>query len=193
MYALVMKYFIIFCLLLFLGTVLNLEWLKYIVDEEYRVGLKVVPVLLIAYLCFGVVMNLSIWFKLTGQTRYGAVISVFGAIITVAVNLIFVPRYSYMACAWATLAAFSGMMILSFFLGQKYFPIKYNLRAIAVYAAISMSLYFISFLYSHMQNVVFKLILNNLLIVLFVWIIYMFEINNLKKVKANVIPADKSN
>jgi O-antigen/teichoic acid export membrane protein len=74
MYALVMKYFVIFCLLLFMAIVLNLDWLKYIVDEEYRVGLKVVPILLFAYLCYGVVVNLSIWYKLSGQTKFGAII-----------------------------------------------------------------------------------------------------------------------
>jgi O-antigen/teichoic acid export membrane protein len=189
-YALVMKYFIIFCLLLFLATVLNLSWLQKLVDVQYRVGLGVVPILLLAYLCYGVVVNLSIWFKLSAQTRFGAVISVAGAVITLVVNIVFVPRYSYMACAWATLAAFAGMMVLSYWLGQKFFPIRYNLRAITVYAVIAFSLYFISFLFDSLESHIVRLVLNNLLIVIFGWIVYILEINNLKKLNKNVTPVE---
>jgi O-antigen/teichoic acid export membrane protein len=192
-YALVMKYFIIFCLLLFLGIVLNLDWLKYIVDEEYRVGLKVVPILLFAYLCYGAVINLSIWYKLSGQTKFGAVISVFGAVVTLVINFLFVPRYSYMACAWATLSAFAGMMVFSYFLGQKYFPIKYNLRAMTVYLVLALFFYCISFLFAGIENVTVRLVLDNLLILIFAWIIYKLEINNLKKLTPNVPAADQSN
>jgi O-antigen/teichoic acid export membrane protein len=192
LYAIVMKYFVIFCLLLFLATVLNLDWLKYIVDEDYRVGINVVPILLFAYLCYGVVINLSIWFKLSGQTKFGAVISVFGALITILVNFIFVPKYSYMACAWATLSAFAGMMILSYFLGQKYFPIKYNLRAISFYVMIALVLYSFSFLFSGIEHTVLRLVLNNSLVLLFVWIAYRLEISNLKKVKQNATTPDQS-
>ncbi|MDI1353840.1 MAG: oligosaccharide flippase family protein [bacterium] len=193
MYAVVMKYFVIFCLLLFLGTVLNLDWIKYFVDVEYRVGLKVVPILLIAYLCLGVMINLSIWFKLSGQTKFGAVISIFGAVITVAINFIFVPEYSYMACAWATLLAYSSMMVLSYVLGQRYFPIKYNVRAIGVYAGITVVLYLITLSYSEMDNVVIKVILNNLLILVFVWTVYKLEISNFNKLSTNVAAPTKSN
>jgi len=186
LYAVVMKYFVIFCLLLFLGTVMNLEWIKYLVDEPYWSGLKVVPVLLLANLCLGIVYNLSIWYKLSSQTKYGAIISVIGAVITIVVNVIFVPSYSYVACAWATLAAYGGMMVLSYILGQKYFPIKYNLRAISVYTVIALGLYFLSFLYSNMENVVLKVFLNNLLVILFVFLVYKLEFPNLKKLKTNV-------
>ncbi|MBL7934137.1 MAG: polysaccharide biosynthesis protein [Bacteroidia bacterium] len=192
-YALVMKYFVIFCLLIFLGTLMNLDWIKYLVDEPYWEGLKVVPILLLANLFLGVVYNLAIWYKLSGQTKYGAVISIFGAIITVLVNIIFVPKYSYIACAWATLGAYGGMMLLSYFLGQKNFPIKYNLRAITVYGLAAFTLYGISRTYAGMESVILKVVLNNLLIVLFVWLIYKLEINNLKKLNSNVGTNDQSN
>lgn len=185
-YALVMKYFVVFCLLLFLGTLMNLDWIKYIIDEPYWEGLKVVPILLLANLCLGVVYNLSIWYKLSGQTKYGAVISVAGAIITVIINVVFVPAYSYTACAWATLAAYGGMMILSYLLGQKHFPIRYNIRAMSVYTFITLLLYLLSLSYEGMQNNLLKIILNNLLIGIFVWIVYKLEINNLKKLKSDV-------
>ncbi len=192
-YAFVMKYFVIFCLLLFLGTLMNLDWIKYIIDKPYWEGLKVVPILLLANLCLGVVYNLSIWYKLSGQTKYGAFISVAGAVITIVINVIFVPAYSYMACAWATLAAYGGMMILSYFWGQKYFPINYNVRAMTVYAALSLGLYLVSLTYADMESLPVKILLNNLLIGIFVWIIYKLEISNLKKLNSDVDPAFKSN
>lgn len=184
-YAVVMKYFVIFCLFLFLATVMNLDWIKYFIGRSYWEGLKVVPILLLANLCLGVVYNLSIWYKLSDQTKFGAIISIFGALITIVVNVLFVPQFSYVACAWATLAAYAGMMLLSYFLGQKYFPIKYNFRALIVYSLFSVFLYFISRSYSGMENAILKLVLNNLLILLFVWLIYKLEIGNLKKLKAN--------
>lgn len=184
-YAIIMKYFVIFCLFLFLGTIMNLDWIKYIVSEEYWSGLKVVPILLIANLCLGVVYNLSIWYKLSGQTKFGAMIAIAGAVITVVVNVIFIPTYSYIACAWATLFAYAGMMILSYILGQKYYPIKYNVRAISVYVIIALGFYFLTFTYSGMESTFLKLVLNNLLVILFAWFVYKLEFPNLKKLRAN--------
>ena len=191
-YAFVMKYFVIFCLLLFLGTLMNLDWIKLLIGRNYWSGLKVVPILLLANLCLGVMYNLSIWYKLSGQTKFGAYISVSGAIVTIIINVIFVPAYSYVACAWATLAAYGGMMVLSYFLGQKYYPIKYNVRAMAVYTALTLGLYMISLSYSGIENQVAKIFLNNLLIGIFVWVIYKLEINNLKKLNSNVDINDQS-
>jgi O-antigen/teichoic acid export membrane protein len=185
-YAIVMKYFVIFCLFLLLGTLLNLDWIKYIIDEPYWSGLRVVPILLLANLCLGVVYNLAIWYKLSGQTKYGAFISVAGAVITIIINLIFVPAYSYLACAWATLAAYAGMMVLSYFWGQKNFPIKYNVRAMMFYTMITLLLYALSLTFKGIESSVLKIILNNLLIGIFVWMIYKLEINNLKKINSNV-------
>jgi O-antigen/teichoic acid export membrane protein len=183
-YALVMKYFIIFCLLLLLATVFNLPWIKYLIGAEFRSGLRVVPVLLIANLCLGVVYNLSIWYKLSGKTVYGAVIAVVGACITIAVNVIFVPRYSYMACAWATLAAYGGMMIISYVLGQRFFPITYFLRAVLFYSLIAATVYFVPLLYSTRLATVHTLIVNNILLLAFAFLVYKMEIHTLKKVRA---------
>jgi O-antigen/teichoic acid export membrane protein len=185
-YALVMKYFIIFCLFIFLATMLNLEWLKYFIGENFHSGLRVVPILLVANICLGIVYNLSIWFKLSNQTRFGAIIAVTGAIITIVINVLFVPQYSYMACAWATLAAYAGMMLLSYFLGRKYYPISYNLRAIFVYTAVTFLLWCIAYFVGKLDNMAARLTLNNLLILVFVWMIYKMEIKTLKKISANV-------
>lgn len=183
-YAIVMKYFVIFCLFLFLGTMLNLDWIQYFIGEEFRAGLHVVPILLGANLCLGIVYNLSIWYKLSGKTRFGAIISITGAAITILLNILFVPKFGYTASAWATLAAYAGMMLFSYFLGQKYFPIKYNFRALFVYTLIALGLYLLSSLFKGLESFYLRQLLNNLLIVLFAFIIYKLELNTIKKLSS---------
>ncbi len=181
--ALVMKYFVIFCSFLFLGTMMNLEWIKYLIDEEYRAGLNVVPILLMANLCLGVVYNLSIWYKLSSRTRFGALIAIIGAVVTITINVVFVPQYSYVACAWATLAAYGTMMVVSYFFGQKHFPVKYNLRSMFVFFGMAFGFYLISLTYNGMENITLKVILNNLFVILFAWLFYKLEFSNLKNIK----------
>ncbi|MBI3520340.1 MAG: oligosaccharide flippase family protein [Bacteroidetes bacterium] len=181
--AMVMKYYVLFCLFLFLGTMMNLPWLQRVVSEKFRVGLGVVPILLLANLCVGVYWNLSIWFKLTGQTKFGAMITILGAIITLVINFAGIPKFGYMACAWATLASYGIMMVTSYILGQKYYPIKYNLRSISVFTFLALGFYFISTCYSDMESTILKLILNNILLGLFALIFYKLEFDNLKKLK----------
>ena len=181
--AMVMKYYVLFCLFLFLGTMMNLPWLKYAVSEKFRDGLGVVPILLLANLCVGVYWNLSIWFKLTGQTKFGAMITVVGAVITLVINFVGIPKFGYMACAWATLASYGIMMVTSYVMGQKYYPVKYNLRSIFVFTFLALGFYFISTLYSDMESTTIKLILNNILLALFAFIFYKLEFDNLKKLK----------
>lgn len=181
MYALVMKYFILFCLLLLLATMLNLDWIKFIIDEQYWSGLAVVPILLIANLCLGIMYNLSIWYKISNQTHFGAIIAISGAVITIALNILFVPKFSYMASAWATLAAYGSMMVLSYILGQKYFAIRYNIRAIGTYVIVVLLIYLLSQIYAEAAPFTLKIILNNLLILGFVFLIYKLEIHTIKK------------
>ncbi|MBK6984173.1 MAG: polysaccharide biosynthesis protein [Bacteroidetes bacterium] len=181
--AMVMKYYVLFCLFLFLGTMMNLPWLQKVVSENYRSGLGVVPILLLANLCVGVYWNLSIWFKLTGQTKFGAIITVMGAVITLVINFVGIPKFGYMACAWATLASYGAMMVASYLLGQKHYPIKYNLRSIFVFTFLALGFYFISTIYSSMENIYIKVILNNILLALFALIFYKLEFDNLKKLK----------
>lgn len=181
--AVVMKYYILFCLFLFLGTMMNLPWIQFAVSEKYRVGLAVVPILLLANLCVGVYYNLSIWYKLTGQTKFGAAITIVGALITLAITFLFVPTYGYMACAWATFISYFSMMVISYFTGQKHYPIKYNLRSISVFTGFALGFYFISTFYDGMQSQLLKLFLNNLLLVGFTYIFYKLEFENLKKLK----------
>jgi O-antigen/teichoic acid export membrane protein len=181
--AVVMKYYVLFCLFLFLGTMMNLPWLQKALSENYRSGLAVVPILLLANLWLGIYWNLSIWYKLTGQTKFGAYITIIGALITLAISFLFIPKYSYMACAWATFASYFTMMVISYVIGQKYYPIKYNLRSIFVFTFLALGFYLISTIYSEMENIYIKLLLNNSLLALFAFIFYKLEFENLKKLK----------
>jgi O-antigen/teichoic acid export membrane protein len=182
-YALVMKYFVIFCSFLFLATMMNIDLVKLVIYKDYRSGLAVAPILLIANLCLGVYFNLSIWYKLSGQTKYGAVVTIIGAVITLVINFAFIGKYSYMACAWATLAAYGSMMVISYYLGQKHYPVKYNLRSMLFFFFTALGFYFISLTYNSLSSIVIKLILNNLLVLLFAWLFYKLEFSNLKNVK----------
>ncbi len=182
LYAVVMKYYVIFCSFLFLVTMMNISWIQKLIDVPYRVGMGVVPILLIAYLCLGIVYNLSIWYKLTQQTKYGIVITFIGAAITLLINVLFVPHYSYMACAWATLAAFFAMVVVSYYLGQKHFPINYNLRAIFVFFGLAFVLYMLSWLFESIDSSAIRIILNNVLVLIYIYIFYKLEWTNLKKI-----------
>lgn len=181
--AVVMKYYVLFCLFIFLGTMMNLPWLKFAISKKFQVGLDVVPILLIANLCLGVYWNLSIWYKLTGKTTYGAIITIIGALITLTVNFIGIPHFGFMACAYATLCSYAVMMIISYILGQKYYPIKYNLRSIIVFSVLAFALYGISTLFQNIGNNYVIVFLNNILLGLFAWIFYKLEFENLKNLK----------
>lgn len=181
--AVVMKYYVLFCLFIFLGTMMNLPWLKFAISKNYQVGLDVVPILLLANLCLGVYWNLSVWYKLTGKTTYGAVITIIGALITLLINFIGIPHFGFMACAWATFVSYAVMMIISYSLGQKHYPVNYNLRSMFVFSALAISLYGISLFYQNMENTTIKLFLNNSLLALFAWFFYKLEFDNLKKIK----------
>jgi O-antigen/teichoic acid export membrane protein len=162
---------------------MNLSWLKNAISIKYQVGLDVVPILLLANLCLGVYWNLSIWYKLTGQTKFGAMITIVGAIITLAINFIGIPYFGFMACAWATLTSYAVMMIISYQLGKKHYPINYNLRSMFVFTTIALTFYGISLMYARMEHTGLKLVLNNGLLLLFGWIFYKFEFDNLKNLK----------
>ena len=140
-YVEAMKYFHIFALVIFLGVIYYLDILKYFVAPEYYPGLRVVPIVMLGELCFGIYFNLSFWYKLTDQTEWGAYFSIIGCITTVAVILCFAPTYGYMACAWASLLSNLLMMLFSYFIGQRRYPIPYDLRTAAFYTALAAAFY----------------------------------------------------
>lgn len=140
-YADAMKYYVITALGIFLGMVFYMDVLQYVVAPEYRKGLAIIPVVLITYLFQGVLYNLSLWYKLTDRTRYGAYISALGLVITVGLNVAFVPKYSYWACVYASLVCYAVMTAVSYFLGQKYYPVNYPLKEIGVYVLLAAALW----------------------------------------------------
>jgi O-antigen/teichoic acid export membrane protein len=140
-YALVLNWFVIFCVLIFLLVSLYIDLFKYFIGESYRDGLHVVPVLLIANLLLGIYINLSIWYKLTDRTLMGAGVAFAGSAITVAVLLWSVPRYGYIGAAWAHLACYGAMVVMSYFLGRRYYPVPYDLRRVLGYLALGVGLF----------------------------------------------------
>jgi O-antigen/teichoic acid export membrane protein len=145
-YALILKYFVIFGLLIFLGISLFLDLFKalHILDEAYFSGLKVVPIVLMANLFLGIYYTLSLWYKLTDKTRFGAYFALIGAALSLVLNIIFIPVYGYMASAWAVLICFVVMTALSYFMGQKYFPVAYPVKRIALYFGLALGIYALS-------------------------------------------------
>lgn len=185
MYADIMKYFVIICSVLFLGTMMNIQWIQYFVGEQYRVGMDVVPILLLANLFLGIFINQSIWYKLTGQTSYGAILTILGATITILFNILWIPKIGYMGAAWATFICYASMMIVSYFWGNKHYPVNYDLKRILGYLGLSVTLYFIS-VFIKTNSVVLNLLVNNLIVLGYFAFLWKAEKNNLKQlVKIN--------
>ncbi len=136
-YAKAMKYFIIFTLLAFLCVIGSMNILQFIIGADYREGLKIVPVVMAAEIMMGIYFNLSFWYKLIDQTLWGALFSGIGCAVLFAVDIIFIPEHSYMACAWAGVAAYGTAMVLSYFVGQKKNRIDYPLKDIFIYVLIA--------------------------------------------------------
>lgn len=146
-YARITKYFVILGSFIFLFVIVFVHILKiaFLRDASYWEAVKIVPFILLANFCLGVYHNLSVWYKVTDRTRFGAYISVFGAIVTLLLNFLLIPEYTYVGSAIATLAAYGSMMILSWYLGRKYYPIPYDLKKIGMYLALSIGFSIISF------------------------------------------------
>ncbi|WP_027149762.1 polysaccharide biosynthesis C-terminal domain-containing protein [Methylobacter tundripaludum] len=141
-YAVVLKFFVIFCVFIFLLVTLFIDFFKYFVGDEFRAGLEVVPILLLANLCLGIYINLSIWYKLTDRTLMGASVSLAGAALTIMLNIWWIPLFGYVGSAWATLACYGSMAILSYLLGRKYYPVNYDVKRVLGYIGLGIGLYF---------------------------------------------------
>ncbi len=184
-YALAMKYFIIVTLLAFLGVVGYMDVLQHFIGPGYREGLHVVPIVMAAEIFMGISLNLSIWYKLTDKTIWGAVISITGCAILVALNFIFVPKFGYIAAAWAGAAGYGITMTLSYFLGQKYYPVKYPLKDIAVYIILTAMIFTGMCLVPKDWNQYARMGVNTLLILVF--LIYLYK----KDLETSVVPIVK--
>ncbi len=176
-YALIMDYFVIAVTVIFIALVANIEIMKGFIkghgavqQQLYWSGLKAVPLLLLGYVSLGIYMNLSVWYKLSDQTRYGLYISGVGAILTIVINVVFIPKYSYMASAWASLIAYGSMMLLSYLWGQQNYPIPYNVKKNLAYIVSSVVIVYLSFSVFHRS-----LLIGNALLVLYTGVAFFAE------------------
>jgi len=180
-YAKVMNYFVAMVCFVFLFVSLNIDVFKHFIrNEAYWVGLGVVPILLLANVFLGIYYNQSIWYKLSGQTKFGAYIAIGGAFLTIVINVIFIPIYGFYASAWATLLVYACQMIASYLLGQKYYPIKYNLRKFWLYLGVALLFYLITVVLS-MAGPMGKFLVHNMLILLYAGLVYSLEKPNFRK------------
>ncbi len=177
LYADVMKYFVIACSIIFLTTLLYLDIVKFFVGKNYWSGLSIVPILLLANWFLGIYFNLTIWYKLTNKTSYGAGISLFGAILTIVFNIILIPKLGYYGAALTTLFCYTGMMLISYFQGQKYYPINYDIKRIITYILMPIGLYQFSKLMD-ISTFTNKMIIHTLLLLFFVSFIWLLERKN---------------
>ena len=152
-YARVMKWFVVILALMFLNVMLFLDIWKYFVGPEYRSQFSLVPILLLANIFIGIYYNLTVWYKLTDKTNFGAYIMLVGASVTVIFNWIFIPFWGYTACAWGLLLCNGSMMYLSFMWGQKYYPIPYEVGKMAKYLGVMLLLYGVQALISRYVDV----------------------------------------
>ena len=177
-YSKVMTYFVIFTWLIFLGVMLYIEVFKYFIGPAFWVGLKIVPIVLAAKLFLGVFYNLSVWYKLTNKTMYGAIIALVGAAITIALNIVLIPRLGYMGSAWANFICYLFIMLVSYFWGQRVYNVKYNLKKVGGYSLLAIALYLVSLSLNGIP-LAYQIVFNTLLIVLYVAVVIRQERKNL--------------
>lgn len=177
-YAQSMRYYVIFTLFIFLGVMSTLDVLKYFIDGAYFAGLPAVPLVMIGQLMFGVYFNLSLWYKLTDRTLWGAILSIVGSVVAVLFIVLYAEEWGFMACAWASVVSNGVIMLASYFLGQKYYPIRYPLKAIAGYSLLTAVLYAIEQViatYAHLGQFS-SIALNLCLLLIFVLVVLKIEI-----------------
>jgi len=170
-----MKYFVIFTIFAFLGVMFYMPILKHLVGRTYWEGLGVVPIVMLAEIFMGIYFNLSFWYKLTDDTKWGAIMSAIGATVMILVNVIFVPKIGYWACAWGGFAGYGVAMLISYFLGQKKFPIPYDLKTIGIFAALGAVLYAASWAIDTYTGVgdILLLVINTILIIPYMGLMYL--------------------
>ena len=167
MYAQAMKFFIIFTLLAFLAVMFYLDILRHIIGRDYWDGLRVVPIVMAAEIFMGIYFNLSFWYKPIDETRWGAYFSLTGCTILILMNIFLIPKYGYIACAWAGFTGYGVAMLLSYFVGQKKYPIQYDLKAIGMYVLLAAVLY-LAAEYVPIDNIYLRMAYRTVLLILFI-------------------------
>ena len=166
-----MKYFVLFSAIAFLSVMFYMPILRHFVQPDYWEGLGVVPIVMAAEICMGIYFNLSFWYKITDKTIWGAWFSGIGCVVLLAVNYIFVPKYGYMACAWGGVAGYGVAMATSYFVGQKYYPLNYPLKDIALYTILAAIAFTVMTLLHEKLSMWLSIAINTLLILCFIGMI----------------------
>lgn len=177
-YAKITEFFTFFAAISAMGIIANIDWLKklFITDSDYWVAIDIVPIIVVANLCFGVYYNFSTWYKVTDRTGVGTLISWIGAGLTIVLNLVFLRYFGFMVSAWVTLIAYLSMMLISYVLGQKYYPIPYRIRKISLVLGLLMIFTFLS---SYVFD--YNVLIGNILFVIFTGIVIFSERQILKR------------
>ncbi len=178
-YVAAMKWFIIFGLFIFLGVMYFLPWLRYFISPKYFAGLRVVPIVMMAEFFFGIFFNLSLWYKLTDRTIWGTWFSLTGLAVTVVLNVAFVPLYGYMACAWAAFCSYGVMMVASYLVGQRYYPVNYGIPRLAAWFLLAMLLWGVSCLLTT-SNLFIDFPVRLMLLLVYVGVVVKIEVKKLR-------------
>lgn len=182
LYAKVLEHFTAFGMLIFLGIIFYLDIIQYIIGKDFREGLSIVPIMLFSYLLLGIGFNVSMWYKLSGKTKYAIVITGAGLPITILVNTLFMPIYSYHAAAWGHLLSYLVMLAVSLYLGNRLYPIPYRWSKITGYLVAGLLLYFASIVIPQ-ENTIFKYSLRTLFILIYIFVYIKQEKISIWKLK----------
>jgi O-antigen/teichoic acid export membrane protein len=155
-------------MVIFLGVSLFMDVFKYFIDVSYHEGLKIVPIVLLANVFVGMLFNVNMWYKLTGHTIYGIFITGAGALITVVLNVIFIPLYSYFACAWIHLLTNFFMLIITYYFGQKFYKIQYDVKNIVIYICLGLLLFCFDY-FIRTDKAVFNIMIGAILVLVYVY------------------------
>ncbi len=182
-YAIVTKAFAVIGTFIFLGVMLYLDVVKLFLGESYREGLGVVPILLMANLFLGMYYNVAIWFKITDKTIIGTYISLVGAAVTILLNVLLIPFIGYMGAAWATFFCYFAMLYLTWYYGQRYYPVPYPIRRIFLYIVTVLAIYLLSdmFVTLFSPGLGVKLFFNTILLCMYAYFVYRLEENKLMR------------
>lgn len=187
LYARIMKWLVITLCVAFLFTTLYLDIIKYIIDESYRSGLGVVPILVLANVFLGIYYNLSIWYKLSDKMHIGMLITLFGAVVTFIGNYFFIPKWGYYASAWTTLICYVSMVIVTYLVGQRYFPVPYPVKKITAYLVCALLLFFIQWFVGYLTanlgeylQIAIRMVTGSVLMGLFLILVLAVERKELK-------------
>lgn len=177
-YSSSMTYYVLFTLFIFLAVMSYIDGLKLLIAPAYYPGLTVVPWIMAGQLMFGVYFNLSLWYKVTDRTHWGAILSIVGCALTVLLIVLLAPRYGFMACAWASVVANGGVMLISYILGQHYYPVSYDLRRLALYTLLTIILYGMQWGIANAlpEATLLRMLFNTLLLLIFLGIVYRYEV-----------------